>query len=109
MNATKTILTRAFNKAGMWFLIIVAASVWASGQQEVKQFDKPAPEGSYEQVMTEFTCKDTVKGKFPTAVVLQEVSGGVVVSVNPVHIGKALDEQFAGKEWKRFTPIHFCK
>ena len=37
MNAAKVIASRAFNKAGMWFLIIVTAVVLMSHMQPAKQ------------------------------------------------------------------------
>lgn len=109
MNATKTILVKAFNKAGMWFLIICAAWSYASMTQVNETFDKPAPVGSYEDVLTKHTCEDTVGDEFPTAAILREVGAGYVFTTDPVLIGKGLDEEFADKEWKRFDVKHFCR
>ena len=99
--------TRHFIVWGTLATIIMFAGLAENGSGTA-HLNKPAPQGSYEQVMTEFTCEDVPEGEFPGAVVLQEVGGGVVVSINPVHIGKALDEEFSSKEWKRFDAIQFC-
>jgi hypothetical protein len=43
MNAAKTIALRAFNRAGMWFLIVVSVFVVMSHMQPEKQSFEPKP------------------------------------------------------------------
>lgn len=90
---------------------LIAATIMFCGKIDQREsFDKPEPQGTLTDVLTKFECKDTVEGKFPTAVVLYNIkTGGHVVSKNPDRIGKALDEALGGKDWKGYTPKYFCK
>lgn len=98
IKATKTLATLAF----VAFLAFMAAS-----EGESVSLDKPTPAGSSYALMAE--CEPTVEGEFPTAVVFSRANKGAVKSTNPVHIGKALDEEFAGKDWKNVHISGFCR
>lgn len=109
MNATKAIVTKAISRALLWTGIVLAATCFANIYTTDTTFDKPAPVGSYADVLEKNICKDTVVGEFPTGAVLREVGAGYLFTTNDKMIGKALDEKFASKPWKRFDVIHFCK
>jgi len=76
-----------------------AASAW----------DRPPAAGSLADVLNNNVCENTENGEFPTGAVIREVGAGYSFTTNAKMIGKGLDEEFAGKDWKRFEVVHFCK
>lgn len=89
----------------------LAAAVMFLGMQESTtpiQHDTPAV-GTYADVLSKNTCKDTKEGVFPTGAIVREIGGGFFFTKNPAMIGKALDEQFAGKDWHGYEVRNFCR
>jgi hypothetical protein len=102
-------MTRHFIVWGLLAVVVMYSGIMENHSRS-GHWERPPATGTFERVMLDNVCKDTVEGQFPTAVVLYNLhTGGYEFSTKPAHIGKALDEEFAGKDWPGYTAKHFCK
>jgi hypothetical protein len=112
----RTVLTQTVKNMQRHFVVwgLLATVIMYAGMTENRErsghFERPPAVGTFEYVMQNNKCEDTVEGKFPTAVVLYNMNtGGYEFSTVEDHISKGLDEEFAGKVWKGYTVKYFCK
>jgi len=71
---------------------------------------RPDAKGTYSDVMSKHTCKDTVDNKYPKAIIGYNLhTGGHFYSEKPADIANALNEEFGDYNWHGFEVRHFCK
>lgn len=99
---------RHFIVWGLLASIIMYAGI-EENQNGTMRFDHGVAEGTYEDVLSKHKCEAPAEGEFPTGVIAREIGGGFIFTDKPAHIGKALDEAIAGKDWHGFTARQFCK
>jgi hypothetical protein len=109
MNEIATQTVKNFQRHFIVWGLVLSAFFFIPHFADKPSISRPTAVGSYADVLSKNVCEDTVEGEFPTAAILREVGGGYLFTTNPVKIGKGLDEEFAGKVWKKYTAIRFCK
>lgn len=111
MNEIATATVRNMARHFIVWGIIITGLMFAGmeGKQGFRDWDRVPASGSFEDVANNNTCEPTVVGEIPSAVIVREVGGGHSYSTNDKMIGKALDEEFAGKDWARFEVRRFCR
>lgn len=101
-------MARHFIVWGTLATIIMFAGIHEN-QNGTMHWDREPAKGTYEQVLTDNVCEDTVEGQFPTGAIIYKIGGGYEFTTNPKVIGKALDEALGGKDWHGYEPRHFCR
>lgn len=104
-------MQRHFIVWGALAVVVMFAGMQSNTADAAKgHWERPPAVGTLEYVAEHNTCKDTVKGEFPRAIIFYNLhTGGYAYSANPHMVSAALDEEFADIDWAGYEVRYFCR